>query len=218
MSYQRAIHDKHPVVFVEVNTFPQDDLTGWLEKQAREQHLTCLLAHATNGVIWGRADENGRLVTSYDALRATQGQSKWDTYRIETAKKNLPQLRLETLQQARLFSAGAELFIWRDGDGAWNGRLLRDAAAGETPDWSESFDEPQLLWGTHGTRLEHGFTLLEDGEQGLYHAVPVEVTFIEEANGKLKQSVRLNIRHYLAYDEQGQAYIALSRLVDLQKT
>lgn len=217
MSYQREISDKHPAVSVKEQVTP-DDLIGWLEKQAKEHHLSYLLAHATDGAIWGRVAENGALYSSHQARKDSEpGNSDWDKYRIKTAQNSLPRLRIETLQQARLFGAGAELFIWRDGDGDWNGRLLRDVADGETPDWSESFDEPQLLWGTHGTQLEHGFTLLEDGAQGLYHAVPLALKLNEQANGELKQSVRLNIRHYLAYDEQGQAYVAVSRLVEVKE-
>lgn len=191
------------------------DPHAWLAQKAQVYGLTHLLAHADDGVIWGRLDANGRLVTSHDALHNTQAQNDRDRRRIEAAKRSLPPLRPETLQQARLFGEQAELFIWRDGDGAWRGRLLRETADGENPNWSESFDEPQLLWGTHGTPLEDGFTLLEDGAQGLYHAVPLQVALVEASEGRLKQSVRLNIRHYLDYDEQGQAYVAVSRLVEV---
>lgn len=218
MSYQRKITHDHPALSDKLEEFPKDDLTDWLEKQAKAHHLSYLLAHATDGVIWGRVDENGALYTSHQARKDSEsGNSDWDKYRIETAQTNLPELRIETLQQARLFGGQAELYIWRDGDGEWHGRWLRDVADGEKPDWSESFDEPQLLWGTHGTRLEHGFTLLEDGAQGLYHAVPIGITLDEKANGELKQSVQLNIRHYLAYDEQGQAYVAVSRLIEVKE-
>jgi CRISPR-associated protein (TIGR03984 family) len=221
MSYRREISDKYPAVSAKLEAFSQDDLIGWLAKQANTHKLTYLLAHATDGVIWGRVDENGTLYTSHQAVKADKPDNidwnNWDNYRIKTSKNSLPPLRGETLQQARLFSEAAELYIWRDGDGEWNGRWLRDAAEGETPDWSESFDEPQLLWGTHGTRLEHGFTLLEDGAQGLYHAVPLALQLNEQTNGELKQSVQLNIRHYLAYDEQGQAFVAVSRLVEVKE-
>ncbi len=216
MSYRREISDKYPAVSIQVEVPADDHLIGWLAEQAGAHQAPCLLAHAMDGVIWGRLDESGRLHTSHDALHATQAQSAWDKYRINAAQNSLPPLRPETLQQARLFGVQAELHIWRDGDGTWHGRWLRDVADGETPNWSESFDEPQLLWGTYGARLEHGFTLLEDGAQGLYHAVPIEIPLNEEANGQLKQSVRLNIRHYLAYDEQEQVYVAVSRLVNVE--
>lgn len=221
MSYRREITSKHPAVSVQVEGFPPDDLISWLAEQANTHKLPCLLAHATDGIIWGRVDENGALYTSHQALKADKPDNidwnDWDKYRIKTAKNCLPPLRSETLQQARLFGATAELYIWRDGDGDWHSRWLRDVVDGETPDWSESFDEPQLLWGTYGTRLAHAFTLLEDGAQGLYHAVPIEAALIKEANGELKQSVQLNIRHYLAFDEQGQAYVAVSRLVEVKE-
>jgi CRISPR-associated protein (TIGR03984 family) len=218
MSYHRELKRQtavsHPIIdFAGINK-----LAVWLKQQVDEQKLSLpiyLLAHATDGVIWGRLAADG-LVTSYDALHKANPEGEWDTYRVKTAKASLPPLLADTVQQLRLFNEQAELFVWRDGDGEWHGCWLRDVAAGETADWLESFDEPQLLWGTHGTRLEHGFTLLEDGAQGLYHALPVEVALIEEANGELNQSVQLNIRHYLAYDEQGQAYVAVSRLVTVE--
>ncbi len=216
MSYQRKPANT-PTISQPVNDFSGiETIETWLADQAKTNQMTTpcyLLAHATDGVIWGRMDKNGNLLTSHDALHKTKVSDQWDISRVKMAKKTLPRLRIETLQQARLFSWGAELFIWRDGDGAWNGRWLRHAGKEETPDWVESFDEPQLLWGTHGTPLEHGFTLLEDGAQGLYHAVPFKADITNKDNGELKQSVQLNVRHYLAYDEQGQAYVAVSRLV-----
>jgi CRISPR-associated protein (TIGR03984 family) len=217
MSYQRQITSDYPAKCTRVEDFNPDDLTGWLEAQAKRHKLTYLLAHALDGVIWGRVAENGRLHTSYDALHNTQADGKWDTSRIEAARKTLPSLRVESLQQARLFSEQAELYVWQDGDGGWNGRLLTSVGEGQTADWLESFNEPQILWGTHGTRLEHDFTLLEDGQQGLYHAAPVALKLNDKNNGTLKQSLRLIIRHYLDYDEQGQAYIAVSRLVALKE-
>lgn len=220
MSYQRK-QNNTPAVSQPVNDFSRiEAIETWLVAQAKTNQMATpcyLLAHATDGVIWGRLDKDGNLLTSHDALCKTKVSDKWDISRVKMAKKTLPPLRMETLQQARLFSSEAELFIWRDGDGEWNGRWLRNANEGETPCWSESFDEPQLLWGTHATPLEHGFTLLEDGAQGLYHAVPLKAAIMNKDNGELKQSVQLNIRHYLAYDEQGQAYVAVSRLVEVKE-
>jgi len=218
MSYQRELNQRaavsHPITdFAGIN-----NLAIWLKQQVDGQKLSLpvyLLAHATDGVIWGRLDADG-LVTSHDALHKAEPVGEWDTYRVETAQKSLPSLRTNTVQQLRLFNEQAELFIWRDGDGGWNGRWFKDVVADGR--WSDCFDEPQLLWGTHGTHLPNGFTLLEDGAQGLYHAVPVKVALIEdkEANGKLKQSVALTIRHYLDDDEYGQVYTAVSRLVAIE--
>lgn len=215
MRYKRNITAKHPARSVSVTDFDPDNLVGWLEKNAKTHQLTYLLAHAEDGVIWGRVDGNGRLLTSYDALHKASAQETWDGPRIAAAKQSLPRLRIEALQQARLFSQEAELYIWKDGDEKWHGRLVANVKEAETADWSESFDEPQLLWGTHGTTLADNFTLLEDGAQGLRHAVPMPLK-LDTGSQKFGEATppRLLVRHYLNKD--GFAHIAASRLVALE--
>lgn len=212
MSYKRNITSEHPAQSVLVTDFDPGNLINWLESQAKTHNLTYLLAHADDGVIWGLVDENGRLLTSYETLHKSQAQEKWDGPRIAAAKQNLPQLRIEMLWQARLFAEQAELFIWKDGDGAWQGRLIKDVTDGETAAWRESFDEPQMLWGTHGTQLKYDFTLLEDGAQGLRHAVPVPLKLSNDPTrfGETTPP-RLVVRHYLNKD--GFAQVVASRLV-----
>lgn len=214
MSYQREIKTTLAASqLVEMFTDIKDIKT-WLVAQAKAYQMTTpcyLLAHANDGVIWGRLDANDRLLTSYDVLHSTKVSDKWDVSRVQTAERRLPPLRTETLQQVRLFNAEAELYVWRDGEGAWNGRYITDTQTEETAVWSESFDEPQLLWGTHGTHLANDFTLLEDGAQGLYHAVPVKLTLDSSKNGELKQLHQLLVRHYLT--REGVAQVAVSRLV-----
>lgn len=219
MIYQRK-PDKKPALSQPVGNFAGiENLATWLVAQANGQHMEApcyLLAHATDGVIWGRLDENNRLVTSHDALQNAKAREKWDGPRLKNAKGSLPRLQAETVQQVRLFNEESELYLWRDGDGNWNGRWLQNVD--EAGSWSESFDEPQLLWGTHGTPLADDFTLLEDGAQGLYHAVPIPLQLDNDPK-KLGETRPpwLFVRHYLDYDEQGQAYIALSRLVALKE-
>lgn len=219
MSYQRKL-EKKPATSQPVSDFTGiENLATWLAAQANTQQMNApcyLLAHATDGVIWGRLDENGRLFTSHDALHNARANEKWDGPRLKNAKGSLPRLQVETVQQLRLFNEQAELYVWCDGDGGWNGRWLLNVAGSGS--WSESFDEPQLLWGTHGTQLADDFTLLEDGAQGLYHAAPIPLEL--DADPKKfgeTHPPRLLVRHYLDYDEQGQAYVALSRLVALKK-
>ncbi len=84
-----------------------------------------LLAHADDGVVWGRVKEK-RLLLSGDAF------------------PNLsPALNSETLQQARLFGAKREAFLWRVADG-WKGREVHEAT-GET---GRAHEETTILWGT----------------------------------------------------------------------
>lgn len=187
---------QRPAVVEPVAVDSLGDVKSWVEEQAAKHGLKWLLAHADDGVIWGRIDANGQLITS-DSV----------------APHISPPLRTETLQQARLFAEHAELLLWRDGDNRWHARLIRDAGDGETPTFTDAIDEPQILWGTDPQPLPEGFTLMSDGAQGLRHAVPLKVAGkFDEASRPL----RLWVRHYLQDDEHGFTRIVASRLLDLR--
>ncbi|RMD60661.1 TIGR03984 family CRISPR-associated protein [Candidatus Parcubacteria bacterium] len=113
-----------------------------------------------------------------------------------------PPLRAVTLQQARLFGAQAEILLWKENT-TWHGRLIQDEAS-ETED---AFDEMHLLWGTDVEDRQDGFALLREGRQGLRHAPPLP--------DNAQPPVRLRVRHYVAYDADGQAYIPYSRLTGI---
>lgn len=198
--YSRRV-EKRPAVVEPVAPPPAeggDPLVAWLEEQASGKGLRWLLAHADDGVIWGKVD-GGRLVT---AKHAARGHPE--------AEAICPELRKETLQQARLFGAGGEIHLWRDGGAGWRARFIRDAREGEPAKWEEVYDEPQLLWGgTEGAiSLADGFTLVCEGSQGLRHALPLPLP----GNGT-KAFPRLVVRHYLS--KNGPARVVASRLLDL---
>lgn len=170
---------------------PEGDVVAWLKSQARD--YSWFLAHADDGIIWGKV-ENGTLT-------------------MQEAAGFLPELRSQTLQQARLFGEMSELLIWRDGDGSWQARLLTEAAKeGEEADFAQAIDECQMLWGTHPHPTTNGFTLMADGEQGLKHAVPLEVSGSYDIH---RRPLRLQVRHYLVENENGFNRIAASRLVNV---
>ncbi|MBN1657451.1 MAG: TIGR03984 family CRISPR-associated protein [Anaerolineae bacterium] len=170
---------------------------AWLAAQAGTYHLTTLLAHADDGVIWGRM-EGGKLITSHDAFDEVS-----------------PELRAGTLQQARFFGEDAELLAWRDGDGAWHARLLRDRAIGSGPGWC--LDEAHLQWGDHQEEEEEkGFTLVAEGREGLRHAVPLSASAIPFAPEGGYHPLHLGVRHYLTQDQaDGALLITHSRLTGL---
>lgn len=174
-----------------------DNLRTWLQEQAKKYGLAYLLAHADDGVIWGKVSSDGTLTTSDEAAKGNK-----------TAESICPPLRLLTLQQARLFGEDAELLLWRDGDNVFHARLVMDVEDESKANWLEAYDEAQLLWGTQGNALQQGFTLLEDGAQGLRHAVPLNGLVMTE------QRVQLRVRHYLAKEDF--ARVAISRLVALE--
>lgn len=170
----------------------KDDLKKWIENQAAKYQLKYLLAHAEDGVIWGRFD-NDRLTTAEKVFHQPE------------FKVDFPSLRLLTLQQCRIFGQNGEVLLWRTGE-KWRSRLVQD-----NPE-VDKIPERQILWGTHGEKRGN-FTLLWDGSQGLKHAVPF--TDIALNGDKLINLVRLLVHHYITYDDVGVARIALSRLVDL---
>ncbi len=184
-----------------VATADLDDVAAWLLAQAKKHNLTTLLAHADDGVIWGRMTDEGMLLTSHDVFDESPS----------------PELRLETLQQARLFGEGAELLLWHTAK-SWRARLAEDVPEGE------HYDQPQLLWGDQHVKASQGFTLVEEGRQGLRHAPPVNVPkaefLVERKKPEQKEPYRrplyLWVRHYLATDLQtGVVDVALSRLVQV---
>ena len=168
-------------------------LVSWLEEQARNWKLNYLLAHAEDGVIWGRFD-NDRLTTAEKVFHKSD------------FKVDFPSLRLLTLQQCRVFGQNGEVLLWRTGE-KLRSRLVRD-----NPE-VEKIPERQILWGTHGEKRDN-FTLLWDSSQGLKHAVPFSEIELGDRN-KLINPVRLLVHHYITYDDNGVARISLSRLVDL---
>ena len=167
------------------------DLRGWLAAKTTPE-MMWLLVHADDGVIWGRLESDEQLILSSDAF---SDKGRYPEIAVD--------LRVETLQQARIFGPAGELLIWRNGNG-FDTRLLADGP--NKPE--ESYEELHLLWGQGTKRIfQQDFTLLEEGQQGPCHAVPLTV----EGNRR----PALKVRHYVDYDDDGQAFVYLSRLVDL---
>ena len=178
---------------VEVAESFADDVAGWLSSIGETYGLTTLLAHADDGVIWGRV-EGGRLRTAHDVFTAHDASAA---------------LRPPTLQQARLFGVDGELLVWR-ADESWQARLV----LGSQGDWVEAYDEWQILWGTRAESKRDGFTLVAEGAQGLRHAPPVELDAALFAPEENRHPLRLQVRHYLETEpSRGLLRFTLSRLV-----
>lgn len=132
------------------------------------------------------------------------GEARDDGLHLSTSLFG-PELRAKTLQMARLFGEIGELYLWKS-DGGWSARLVIEGE-GHT---KEYYDECQLLWGTHVEKTEEGFTRMHHGAEGLRHAPPMPVP-----EGKLERSLVLNVRHFVDYDGEGQAYVEFSRLISI---
>lgn len=178
-----------------------DALQEWIKAQAISEHqLNYLLAYADDGVIWGRF-ENSELKTADS---------------VDGKKGNLPTLRLDTLQQCRIFGTEGEVFLWRVGE-AWKTRRISKSWEKSYLDSDDYVIENQLLWGSTFDEQKEGFTFLKDGSQGLRHAVPIMEGIELDSENNLKNPVRLIVHHYIDYDpDDGTGRIFLSRLVDLK--
>lgn len=136
-----------------------------------------LLAHCTDGVVWGHAQATGWKL-SHQPFPGTS-----------------PQLSSENLLELRLFSRDAETYLWRTTAG-WRGRRLADADLDDLPAWAHPLDGQYLLL---GDRLlgepEAGFSLIGDAA-GARQAVPRDCTAQD-------LPLQLDFRCYLARDPTG---------------
>lgn len=197
---QTVIGSGHPAALHAVTAdFAGDGLVSWILGSCSD--TSYLMGHADDGVIWGRVDvskPNGQegkktLTTSHDALPEKQ-------------RSTFPTLNVTTLQTLRLFSPSRETLLWRSGNG-WDARMIQDTDRQENATWVEAFDEDQMLWGTRATVLSDSkFSLLEHGQEGLRHVVPLA------CQPTLQRPLKLRVRHYLNND--GLARVVASRLVD----
>lgn len=210
MSNSKRTTQKSPATLDStVTTCGRTELHRWLQQQAETFELTWLLAHADDGVIWGRLDEADGLVTSFQATDGLNESSENRTY-------DPPDLNAASVQQARLFGEHGELLLWRETNNL-RARLIRNSQDDETSDWDDVIDETYLLWGTSrdSQALDLGFTLMQEGAQGLRHAVPMIWPNPEHTSSDAPgQRLKMKIRHYL--NKQGFARIEASRLVRLE--
>jgi len=188
-----------------IENFSEQLLQDWLKQRVKNYHLHYLLAHAEDGVIWGRFDTNsGSVITAREVFPECK----------------FPELRLNTLQQCRVFGKAGEVLLWKT-NGKWRSRLILETKVSELMAKKQIglIPESHLLWGTQGKENpECGFTLLSDGSQGLKHAVPMTGINFDKDDKKLKRPVKLEVHHYFCYDSDGVARIFLSRLVDLKRS
>jgi CRISPR-associated protein (TIGR03984 family) len=211
VEWQRVILESSAGLDQSFETSALSDLPAWLCQKATDFKLNWLLAHFDDGVVWGRFDAEKGIVTSRQALAEFDRSDSNAPFfsEVDAALACSPQLRFVTLQQARLFSDLAELLLWRDGNNQLQTRMIQDAVPERKIMWRDAFDEPQMLWGTHGIHLAHKFTLLRDGQQGLRHAVPFRLK-LKSINNEITRTPCLIVRHYLA--DESFARVVVSRL------
>jgi CRISPR-associated protein (TIGR03984 family) len=167
------------------------DLASWLLQQPMLGDEAWLLAHCDDGVIWGKICQN-QLLLSGDVFPEVS-----------------PLLRSLTLQEARLFGELAEVRVWRD-DNVF--RACRTEDRGKTGE--TTFEEEHLLWGTRMESCRNGFSLVVEGSRGIRQAIPLELD--QDLFQGHQHPLRMHLRHYMNCDDDGQVYIARSRLCGIR--
>ena len=166
---------------------PSSDLIAWLNKQPDK--FEWLIAHTYNEIVWGR-----------------RVAAQW--HLSSDLSPNNPLLTGNDLLEMRLFGLTGEQFIWRTSQGLQARTLLDEGKH------LEVYDEEQIVWGTHGQRINEHFTKLIDGQQGLVSIVPLPLEQWHYNKEETFRPVRLHVRHYItAHKETGLARITLSRLM-----
>ena len=185
----------------------EDALRDWLEQTAAERGTRWLKGYDDDGVLWGRFDAGGTLITAREAVRQSKG---------EQAAERFAQLRPVTLREVYLFGREREVKLWRDDTGEWRVRYIRDPASGREPapeedehdTYNQYFDEDHLLIGTYaerifGKRIDGDFTLLWEGQNQFrhLHAVPATLPLSgDPVSGdptRVDERPRLRVRTYL---------------------
>lgn len=161
--------------------------------------LVWALAHCDDGVTWGCYDAEAKAWQLGDRV----------------APQISPPIRLQTLQELRIFGEPGEALIWRAEEGI-RGRLLRETTPvsnrSDTSNPLRPSDESRILRGDRVVASgEHGFTHIGD-RAGAEQVLPLTVTTKQLQAGQ----VRLLLRHYYESDAgTGAVRIAATRLVTL---
>ncbi len=160
------------------------------------------LIHLDDGVLWGSVDGA--------KLSVPDPNDDWT-----------PKLRSVTVQQCRVFGDRGELFIWREAENRWRGRVVIEG--GDTD--IAMFEEPQILYGDTAhdgderrelppPPAKPGFTAIYEFKKGtgIRQIVPIDATDAMERG----ERVTLTVRHYLKPDDDGQARFFCSRLKSIE--
>lgn len=184
------MNSAYSVKDVDVSTLGRD-IRAWIS--SLPMSYGWLIAYADDGLAWGSL-KNGILKLSCDIYPDIS-----------------PPLKASTLKELRVFNEEREVHIWKSGHD-FNACLLEDAI----PDDSEDFVvEDYILIGNSIEDVKDGFTLVADRSRGLRHAVPLEINYAgEKRDNSVKMS--LIVKHYVNYDEDGQAYVDASRMCGIK--
>jgi CRISPR-associated protein (TIGR03984 family) len=183
-----------------IQPYPVDDTftkqpESWLLDAAKSKDLKYLVLFTDDCVLWGIRQEDGKMVYSEDGKLqdlATHGVNK--------------------LQQFFIFGENGQIHVWNDSGKLFGNLIEEPASSPERKDevYPVYVDKVNYLWGSpveKGQPDQLPFTILSEDPRGFKLKIPLAV--------KAGHQAGLQVRHYLAEDEDGQVYVAFSRLVGL---
>lgn len=117
---------------------------------------------------------------------------------------------LKKIQQLFIFGEYSQLHIWCAGNGEYFASLIADdpASSENSTEIPNHIDEIYYLWGdAQADLVSQGFTRLSEEGRGFSFDLPKVL--------KKDCHAGFSIRHYIQEDEDGQRFIAFSRLTGL---
>lgn len=102
------------------------------------------------------------------------------------------------LLKLRAFNEEKEVYLWRRTEGEFHVRFRIDGKGSKT----DVVDAEQILWGTSSRVLGDGWTLLSEN-RGVELILPGNFEAFKDDKGEKR--VKLKTRHYVGYNELGQA-------------
>jgi len=158
-----------------------------------------LLAHCTDGVIWGRlpAESNSWLLASAVFPDVS------------------PSISESNLLELRLFGEKKEILMWKN-DGVLAGRLIDDKEDVKDDYPTKPHVEDRILLGDRLRAGPKGGFSLVGSADGKQQTVPIECSEQDFRNGRWP--LRLRVRHYFEQDPNtGVVRVAAGRLVSVFK-
>lgn len=122
-------------------------------------------------------------------------------------------LRGKTLQQAFIFDDKEEVRLFRDEmnndkEAKWQARKVVDGD-------NEVITESQILWGDESVEFKNGFLQVKVDTKGISNQIiPAERKIIKDKN--TEECLRLEVHHIVAYNNDGEANVKVSRLAGLR--
>ncbi len=126
--------------------------------------------------------------------------------------KKLPNDFEKYLIKARIFDEEKELYVWREKDSKFSGRLRKD---GTGKDEIEFVESKQVMYGKKFERIGNGFTKVSE-TKGIEYIVP-DICF--NTHNNLNESgitLVLYSRNYIGYNQIGQAGFVDCRFVKIK--